>query len=622
MDDDLRAIAAALPAYEIGGVIGKGGFGVVLGGRHRALDRLVAIKQLPQSFASNNEVRARFTAEGRLLASIDHPHVVRVFDYVEKDGLCLLVMEMLPGGTVWNRFTKQGLNAPNAVGVALATAAGLTAAHHKGILHRDIKPENLMFSDNGRLKVTDFGIAKVLGGDHTLATKTGEVIGTPSYIAPEQARGEALSPATDIYALSTLLYELLSGQLPFPRGDAMQQLFAHAYGTPIPLNEVAPRVPPSVAHVVMKGLATDPVMRFDTAEAFGVALAHASTAEWGSHWLNTQAIAIEGADSITAAAMTRSSGEPPAPPTQHASGLPPVPGIVIDHETAASEPIVRPSVQEHASGVKVAEVAASDLVPVHTTVSAPSAWPPFFAAIGFAAASLVVASIGLGTPVGQSVPRPATITIADHDPATTAPVRIDLNEAVAISGTGPAPGTEATLSLRVLGVPLRTQSTVVTTDGNGYSAVFEPLRGEYVVGGALTADLQFTDSDVPTKHWAFPVRTVQTSYRTVSAVAVLALLLFAFAYVESFGRKLRNRRQLIRASIGTVISMSLLGAGVVGAVWVAGGAEPTITSITATAILAGAAGAALAWGLARIGRKRHIDRVISKVQMTINLKQS
>ncbi len=120
----------------------------------------------------------------------------------------------------------------------LATIAGLQAAHEHQILHRDVKPENLMFSATGALKVTDFGIAKVVGGEDTLATRAGEVVGTPAYIAPEQARGGDLSPATDVYAVATMFYELLSGQLPFDDdADAMALLFKHAFETPTPLRE-------------------------------------------------------------------------------------------------------------------------------------------------------------------------------------------------------------------------------------------------------------------------------------------------------------------------------------------------------------------------------------------------
>ncbi|WP_433680183.1 protein kinase domain-containing protein [Nocardia sp. CA-119907] len=303
MTSDTGRLRAALPAYDIGAQVGRGGCGVVLAGTHRRLGRPVAIKQIPPQFAHDEQVRRRFVAEARLLAAIDHPHVVRVFDYIEDDELCLLVMEYLPGGTVGSRFATEGFDAATAVAVGLACAAGLEAAHRHRILHRDVKPSNLMFGIGGAIKLTDFGIAKIVGGDRTLVTRTGEIVGTPAYIAPEQARGQPLSPATDVYALATMLYQLLSGVLPFPPSDDhLATLFAHAFGDPIPLTEVAPGVPGPIADVVMRGLATDPADRFDTAELFGIALAELAASCWGGDWLAPVGIPVIGADTIVAAA--------------------------------------------------------------------------------------------------------------------------------------------------------------------------------------------------------------------------------------------------------------------------------------------------------------------------------
>ncbi len=207
------------------------------------------------------------------------------------------------------------------------------------MLHRDVKPANLMFAAGGAIKLTDFGIAKIVGGDETLVTKAGDIIGTPSYIAPEQARGQPLSPATDVYALATMLYQLLSGVLPFPPGEGpLAMLFAHAFDEPIPLGEVAPNVPEPIAAVVMRGLATDPAQRFDTAESFGIALARPAVHCWGQNWLAPVGIPVIGADTIVAAATGSSRPHPPhpsrtPPPPGSGSALPPTP--VSDAETAA-----------------------------------------------------------------------------------------------------------------------------------------------------------------------------------------------------------------------------------------------------------------------------------------------
>jgi len=309
MSIDRELLSKALPAYDIGDELGQGGMGVVVSGQHRQLDRQVAIKQLPLAVAEDQDVRRRFMSEARVLASLDHPHVVPVYDFVESDGVCLLVMELLPGGTLRSRVSVAGgVSAPYAVAVSLACLSGLSAAHRRGVLHRDIKPENMLFASSGVLKVTDFGIAKVIGGPGTALTRVGELIGTPAYIAPEQVRGGEVSPATDVYMVATMLYELLAGVLPFPGGgDHMAVLFKHAYEEPVPLLDAAPAVPEPVAAVVMRGLATAPADRFGTAEAFGVALAEAGAQAWGPGWLSAEPVPIMDAGPIMGAATGHSS---------------------------------------------------------------------------------------------------------------------------------------------------------------------------------------------------------------------------------------------------------------------------------------------------------------------------
>jgi serine/threonine protein kinase len=304
MSFDRELLSNALPAYDIGEELGSGGMGVVVSGQHRQLDRRVAIKQLPVAFAADPAVRRRFISEARVLASLDHPHVVPVYDFVEREGICLLVMEFLPGGTLRSQVTAAGgFTGPHAVAVSLACLSGLSAAHRHGVLHRDVKPENMLFSASEVLKVADFGIAKVLGGPGTVLTRRGDVIGTPAYMAPEQARGGDLSPATDVYAVATMLYELLAGVLPFPDvEDDMALLFQHAYEQPVPLREVAPGVPEPVAAAVMRGLATESADRFGTAESFGTALAEAGTQAWGPGWMSAEQVPIMDAGPIISAA--------------------------------------------------------------------------------------------------------------------------------------------------------------------------------------------------------------------------------------------------------------------------------------------------------------------------------
>ncbi len=308
------AVAAALPAYDIGAELGRGAWGIVLEGRHRQLRREVALKQLPPAFAADAEVRSRFVAEARLLGSLDHPHIVPVYDFVEREGLCLLVMEKLSGGTAWSRFVDEGLRVETACAIALVTAAALQYAHEQGVLHRDIKPDNLLFSGDGALlKVADFGIAKVLAGGRTMATSAGEILGTPAYMAPEQATGTEVTPSTDLYALGVTFYEMLSGRLPFEELDSpLAVLYQRVNESPIDLSTVAPDVPAALAPVVMRTLQTAPGDRFQTATAFAVALADAATAAFGRGWLERAGIRAVLGGRI-AALTERETPRPTAP---------------------------------------------------------------------------------------------------------------------------------------------------------------------------------------------------------------------------------------------------------------------------------------------------------------------
>src|SRR5947207_12163393 len=213
-------------------------------------------------------------------------------------------MERLTGGTVWSRFHAGGFTPDVSCAILLAVCAGLHHAHQHGVLHRDIKPENLMFSGEGTLKVTDLGIAKVVGGSATLATRAGEMLGTPAYIAPEQARGGELTPATDVYQAGTLLYELLAGKLPFPAdSDAATTLYRHVHEAPPPLLEVAHHVPAMLAAVTDRSISTSARDRYQSAEEFGVAIADCAAKTWGRRWLARTNVPVSPSGPILSAAL-------------------------------------------------------------------------------------------------------------------------------------------------------------------------------------------------------------------------------------------------------------------------------------------------------------------------------
>ena len=463
---DQQEVIDALPNYEVGAELGRGGWGVVLAGRHRQLGREVAIKQLPRAFAADESVRARFVTEARLLASLDHPHIVPVYDFVERDGLCLLVMEQLPSGTLWSRFSTDGFTQPAAAAAVLAAIAGLQAAHEHQILHRDVKPENLMFSATGALKVTDFGIAKVVGGDGTLATRAGEVVGTPAYIAPEQARGGELSPATDVYAVATMFYELLSGQLPFADdADAMALLFKHAFETPTPLRDRAPFVPEGIAEVVMRGSGHRPGR--PVRHRRGVRRRHRRGVHErvGSRLAGGRGHAGDGGqldrvgdrpDHLAAAPAHRvrrpaGAGDVPAPPTVGDAAAPsaahrwrrrraraPAPPTV-----AAPTAPVHPAGAAHEVGVQLQDVQESDLVPVQSVLIPPAkATVPLLLAVLGLILVVVIAAFGIGSPDHSGDLHAGTVTVAGIDPTSGHVVTLDLSKNVPVGVTAAAPGAD------------------------------------------------------------------------------------------------------------------------------------------------------------------------------------
>lgn len=269
---DRGQLAAALPNYELKDQLGVGYFGLVLAGRHRHLERDVAIKVLAVADEGADD---RFTTEARLLARMDHPHIVGIYDYVEQDGLRLIVMELLSGGSLSQRLA--GISAESACAVGIAIAEALSYAHAQGVLHRDIKPQNVLFDAAGVVKVTDFGIAKIFDGSAATASA---IAGTPAYMAPEQIIGGRLGPATDIYALGVVLYEMLARTSPFdPKLPLLKRYEQQLHTTPPPPAEV----PPIVADAVMHALATKIRARPTSAHAFASELTAAIAQAYGQN---------------------------------------------------------------------------------------------------------------------------------------------------------------------------------------------------------------------------------------------------------------------------------------------------------------------------------------------------
>jgi eukaryotic-like serine/threonine-protein kinase len=256
-------------------VIGRGGMGEIYLAEDTELDRRVVVKVLDARFSDQEDFRRRFRREALTAARLSgQPHTITIFDVGEFRGRPFIVMEYLAGGSLADR-ARSGPVAPEEALEWLAQAGeAIDAAHAGGVVHRDIKPANLLFNERGDLEVADFGIARAID-DTAGMTMAGTVMGTAGYLAPEQARGEPATPASDRYALGVVAYELLTGGRPFERGSETAEASAHIHEPVPPASERGVGLPRSVDPVFERALAKDPGARYDSSEAFVRALADA-----------------------------------------------------------------------------------------------------------------------------------------------------------------------------------------------------------------------------------------------------------------------------------------------------------------------------------------------------------
>jgi serine/threonine protein kinase len=267
--------APAIPGYEILGFIGSGGQGDVYRARHIGLDRTVALKVIRDSQGDGQQHLARFRREARVIARLDHANIVRVHGFDDCAGRLFLSMEYLAGGSLKDRLDRQGsYPTSDAVVLLLALAAAVEHAHKQGIVHRDLKPGNVLFTAEGQAKIVDFGLAKVLNDASSMQTQTGAVLGSPSYMAPEQAAGKIsqIGPATDVYALGAILYELIAGRPPFTGESWLDTLDRVRFQQAVPPSRWRRDVPPHLEQICLKCLEKDPDQRFPSAAALVQAL--------------------------------------------------------------------------------------------------------------------------------------------------------------------------------------------------------------------------------------------------------------------------------------------------------------------------------------------------------------
>ena len=254
--------------YELEGLVGTGGMSSVYKARDRLLERRVALKILHPHHASDEDFVERFRKEARSVAQLSHPNIVTVIDRGDDDGRQFIVFEYVDGENLKELVTREGpLPLGRALELALQVGSWLAFAHSNGLVHRDVKPQNVLMNGDDQAKVTDFGIARSIDVDVSV-TQTGTVLGTSAYIAPEQASGGDITPQTDVYSLGVVLYELLTGEVPFP-GESFVAVAMRHINDPAPsVLERRPDTPPRLAAAVDRALAKEPGERFASMDDF------------------------------------------------------------------------------------------------------------------------------------------------------------------------------------------------------------------------------------------------------------------------------------------------------------------------------------------------------------------
>lgn len=264
-------IGKTLGQYQILREIGRGGMAVVYEAHQPSLGRSVAIKVLPSEFTFDQTFVKRFLQEARAAARLTHPYIVPIYDVGQQNGVYYIVMQKLEGASLHSLIERTGrLPLPRVAHILAQVAAALDFAHAGGLVHRDIKPANIFIGPGDHATVMDFGIAKALAG--TQLTQSGVMMGTPAYMSPEQATGKPVGPASDVYSLGLVVYQMLAGRVPFQADSTPALLYKQVHETPPPLRVFAPETPPAVEAVVARSLAKDPAQRFRSAGEMARAL--------------------------------------------------------------------------------------------------------------------------------------------------------------------------------------------------------------------------------------------------------------------------------------------------------------------------------------------------------------
>ena len=325
-----------LGPYKVESLIGRGGMAAVYQAFHPATDRQVAIKVMLPDVATDEVFQRRFEREAKTLAGLQHIHILSVFDYGEQDGVNYLVMPYLPGRTLGDRLEETQMSLADVAATFRQLASALDYAHGRGILHRDLKPDNIMLDASGNALLADFGLTRLLDEARRTDKLTSDstVIGTPAYMSPEQGQGLELDHRSDLYSLTVVLYEMLTGSVPYQAETPVAVIFKHIQDDLPPLSDIRDDLPPTVEQVLQKGMAKLPEYRYDSAteiaDAFEQAIADKAIAD-----------PARRVDTVTLPTPKRKRADGELTTTQAAS-LPPVDDLEHAATTAIDSGEIKP----------------------------------------------------------------------------------------------------------------------------------------------------------------------------------------------------------------------------------------------------------------------------------------
>src|SRR5256885_11541105 len=269
--------------YKLQDPIGRGGMATIYRGQDLRMDRVVAIKVLREVYSTDPKFVTRFQREAKAASSLQHPNIVQVYDYGQSEGNYFIVMELVEGTDLRRYLRSRGVLAiDRAVIITHDIALGLGAAHRRQIVHRDVKPQNILVGRDGSIKLTDFGIAsayKDINADRL--TTTGMTLGTVQYYAPDQAQGEIVNPAADVYALGIVMYEMLTGRTPFEGDTPVAVAMQHIQDAPLAPSQLNPNIPSALEEVILRCLEKVPEMRFRDGSQLARALESLGDSELG-----------------------------------------------------------------------------------------------------------------------------------------------------------------------------------------------------------------------------------------------------------------------------------------------------------------------------------------------------